>query len=62
MSESKRKEDRVDVWYAFVAAILIFTGVGFLVGNIAAGSIIGVGVGFLSVVILRLKYPTTTKE
>ncbi|MBX5476413.1 MAG: hypothetical protein IRZ18_04730 [Clostridia bacterium] len=39
-------------WYAFVGCILIGTGLGVLTGHAGAGSLIGVGAGFLVVAVL----------
>lgn len=52
----KQKENVFSSQYpsgiAFVGLILLGTGIGMLVGYVGAGSVIGVGLGFLAVAVM----------
>jgi hypothetical protein len=50
---AKEKEDYAG--YAFVGFIILGSGVGNWFGNVAAGSAIGVGLGFLAAAFMKKK-------
>lgn len=57
-----KKETRITIWYAFVAFLAIGFALGLLFEQVVVGVIAGWGVGMLSVLVLKLRYPHLGKE
>ena len=57
MVKSKNKKEIEElIWLALPGFVLLGMGLGFLFGNLPAGLFSGIGIGFLSVLTLGLKY------
>ncbi|MFQ6011022.1 MAG: hypothetical protein ACE5KG_02500 [Nitrososphaerales archaeon] len=57
----KKRSSTITIWYAFIAFLAIGFALGLLFEQVAVGVIIGWGVGILSVLILKLRYPEFAK-
>ena len=55
------RDNKADSGVAFVACMFIGMGIGWVYDQMVPGIIIGMGVGFLLMTYLRMRYPRQTK-
>lgn len=56
MAKTKNKKLYKTIWTTFTAFLFIGIGLGLYFEQVAAGTLVGMGVGFLVAVALSLKY------